>query len=188
MINWWHTSAIARVDGNVAYGASGTGYELDVLVFATGFEAKRPPFAERIYSAEGVSLDAHWQTGMQAYDCIAVAGYPNLFVIYGPNTGLGHNSAVYMIESQVDYILEALDFMAAQGILTFEARRDAEDDYATNLHALAQGSVWLEGGCKSWYVDERSGRLTVIWPDFAYSFREENGHFHPEGYVLQPAQ
>lgn len=172
----------------MAYGASGTGYELDVLVFATGFEAKRPPFAERIYSAEGVSLDAHWQTGMQAYDCIAVAGYPNLFVIYGPNTGLGHNSAVYMIESQVDYILEALDFMAAQGILTFEARRDAEDDYATNLHALAQGSVWLEGGCKSWYVDERSGRLTVIWPDFAYSFREENGHFHPEGYVLQPAQ
>jgi len=180
-------SAIARVEGSTAYGASGKGYDLDVLIFATGFEAKRPPFAERIYNAEGVSLDAHWQEGMQALDCTTVAGYPNLFVIYGPNTGLGNNSAVYIIETQVDYIVEALDFMDANDIEYVEARREAEDRYAEELHEVAQGSVWLEGGCKSWYVDERSGRLTVVWPDFPYCFREENGHFHPEGYDLRPA-
>ena len=180
-------SALVRVEGSTAYGASGKGYDLDVLIFATGFEAKRPPFAELIYDANGVSLDAYWQQGMQAYDCIACAGYPNLFVIYGPNTGLGHNSAVYIIESQAQYIIDALNYMDANGIEYFEARKEAEDQYANDLHEVAQGSVWLEGGCKSWYVDERSGRLTVVWPDFAYSFREENGYFHPEGYDLRPS-
>lgn len=181
-------SALVRVEGNTAYGASGEGYELDVLIFATGFEAKRPPFAEHIYNADGVSLDAHWQEGMQAYDCIAVNGYPNLLVIYGPNTGLGHNSAVYIIEAQVDYIVETLNYAAANKIERFEAKREAEDAYARNLHQTAQGSVWLQGGCKSWYVDERSGQLTVVWPDFAYAFRGENGTFHPEGYALSSAE
>jgi cation diffusion facilitator CzcD-associated flavoprotein CzcO len=178
-------SALTRVDGSMVYGESGEGYELDALVFATGFEAKRPPFAERIYNAKGVSLDAHWQDGMQAYDCIAVHGYPNLFVVYGPNTGLGHNSAVYIIESQIDYIMDALDYFEENGITYFDAKADAEEEYARALHETAQGTVWLEGGCRSWYVDERSGRLTVVWPDFAYSFREENATFHPDGYVLK---
>jgi len=177
-------SALKRVEGSVAYGASGEGYELDALVFATGYEAVRPPFAKRIYGTEGISLDEHWAQGMQALDTIAVHGYPNLFVLYGPNTGLGHNSAVYIIEAQVDYVLSALDYFDANNIETFEAKPEAEEQYMERVHEIAQGSVWLDGGCKSWYVDERSGRLTVIWPDFAYSFREENGAFHPAGYSL----
>jgi cation diffusion facilitator CzcD-associated flavoprotein CzcO len=177
-------SALKRVEGSVAYGASGEGYELDALVFATGYEAVRPPFAKRIFGTEGISLDEHWAEGMQALDTIAVHGYPNLFVLYGPNTGLGHNSAVYIIESQVDYVLSALDYFDAHKIETFDAKPDAEERYMEHVHELAEGSVWLDGGCKSWYVDERSGRLTVIWPDFAYSFREENGTFNPAGYAL----
>jgi cation diffusion facilitator CzcD-associated flavoprotein CzcO len=177
-------SALKRVEGSIAYGASGEGYELDALVFATGYEAVRPPFAKRIFGTEGVSLDEHWAQGMQALDTIAVHGYPNLFVLYGPNTGLGHNSAVYIIEAQVDYVLSALDYFDANKIETFEAKADAEERYMERVHELAEGSVWLDGGCKSWYVDERSGRLTVIWPDFAYSFREENGEFNPAGYAL----
>lgn len=178
-------SALARVDGDTVYGASGKGYKLDVLVFATGFEAVRPPFAERIYGANGISLDAHWDKGMQAFDSIAVNGFPNLFIINGPNTGLGHNSVVYIIEAQVDYILEALDHIKAESVEVIEASRTAEDDYMERLHARSQGTVWLAGGCKSWYVDERSGRLTLIWPDFAHSFRDENGTFHPEGYSVK---
>lgn len=181
-------SALARIDGGTAYGASGKGYDLDVLVFATGFEAVRPPFAKRIFGTEGVSLDAHWDKGMQAFDSIAVNGYPNLFIINGPNTGLGHNSIVYVIEAQVDYILGALDHIEAEGIAVIEATRAAEDDYMDRLHARSEGTVWLAGGCKSWYVDQRSGRLTLIWPDFAYSFRDENGTFHPEGYAMTPAR
>lgn len=178
-------SALSRIEGSMVYGASGEGYELDVLVLATGFEAVRPPFAARIYGTEGISLDAHWDKGMQAYDSIAVNGYPNLFIINGPNTGLGHNSVVYIIEAQVDYILEALDHIEAENVEIFEATRAAEDAYMDKLQGRANGTVWLAGGCKSWYVDPRSGRLTLVWPDYAHSFRDENGTFHPEGYKMQ---
>ncbi|AVW89745.1 flavin-containing monooxygenase [Celeribacter baekdonensis] len=178
-------SALARVDGTKAIGASGEAYELDVLIFATGFEAVRPPFAARIFGAEGISLDAHWDKGMQAYDSIAVHGYPNLFIINGPNTGLGHNSVVYIIEAQVDYILGALDHIEAQNVSVIEVKPEAEEAYMDKIDVMSQGTVWLAGGCKSWYVDERSGRLTLIWPDFAHSFRDENGRFHPAGYTTQ---
>lgn len=180
-------SALASVEGGKAIAASGEAYDVDVLVFATGFEAVRPPFATRIFGTEGISLDDHWDTGMQAYDSIAVSGYPNMFIINGPNTGLGHNSVVYIIEAQVDYILEALDHIDAQGVEIIEVKREAEDAYMEKLDRMAEGTVWLAGGCKSWYVDERSGRLTLVWPDFAHSFRAENGTFHADGYSMTQA-
>lgn len=181
-------SALDRVEGSLAIGRSGAAHELDVLIFATGFEAVRPPFARRIFGTEGVSLDDHWDKGMQAHDSIAVHGYPNLFIINGPNTGLGHNSIVYIIEAQVDYILGALDHAECNGIAVLEARKDAEDAYMERLHQRSQGTVWIAGGCKSWYVDDRSGRLTLVWPDFAHSFRDENGTFHPGDYSARPAR
>lgn len=180
-------SALARVEGSKAYGASGEAYDLDVLIFATGFEAVRPPFAKRVFGTEGISLDDYWDKGMQAHDSIAVHGYPNLFIINGPNTGLGHNSIVYIIEAQVDYILGALDHAETHGIAVMEARKDAEEDYMERLDERSQGTVWLAGGCKSWYVDDRSGRLTLVWPDFAHAFRDENATFHPGDYIFKPA-
>lgn len=175
-------SALARVNGKQAISANGNSHELDVLVCATGFEATRPPFAKLIHGRNGLSLDEHWGRGMQAYDSIAVNGYPNLFIINGPNTGLGHNSVVYIIEAQVDYILQALAHVDQQQLKVLEVQANAEAQYMEDLDTRADGSVWLAGGCKSWYVDERSRRLTLVWPDFAYAFREVNGSFHPKGY------
>ena len=178
------TSALARIEGNKAYGTSGAGYEVDALVFATGFEAVRMPFTTRIFNDAGISLDEHWDSGMQALDAIAVAGYPNLFIIYGPNTGLGSNSAVYIIESQVDYVISALEYLEENQLAVFAAKAEAEEAFMDHLHEVAQGTVWLDGGCRSWYVDERSGRLTVIWPDFPHIFREDLSKFRPEVYEL----
>jgi len=177
-------SALARVEGSKAIGKSGEAYDLDALVFATGFEAVRMPFTTRIFNAEGVSLDAHWDNGMQALDAIAVAGYPNLFIVYGPNTGLGSNSAVYVIESQVDYVISTLEHLEQNQFTVFEAKAEAEEQFMDHLHEVAEGTVWLDGGCRAWYVDSRSGRLTVIWPDFPHIFRDELSRFRPEGYVL----
>lgn len=176
-------SALARVEGNTAISADGRRYELDVLVCATGFEATRPPFAKSIHGRQGISLDAHWDKGMQGLDSIAVHGFPNLFIINGPNTGLGHNSVVYIIEAQVDYILEALEHAERHQLAVLEADATAQAQYMEALDARAEGTVWLAGGCKSWYVDPRSHRLTLVWPDYAYAFREANGTFHPEAYV-----
>lgn len=177
-------SALSHIDGNNIYGAdSDTPYDLDVLIFATGFEATRPPFAKRIFGKKGHSLDEQWDKGMQALDSTTVHGFPNLYIINGPNTGLGHNSVVYIIEAQVEYILGALDYATQNNLAALEARKEAEDAYMDVLHDMSQGSIWLDGGCKSWYVDPRSGRLTLIWPDFAHSFRSENSQFDAAGYV-----
>lgn len=181
------TSALAKVENGRAIGASGQGYDLDVLIFATGFEATRPPFARRVFGRSGISLDEQWDNGMQAYNSIAVHDFPNLFVVNGPNTGSGHNSALYIIEAQLDYILGALDWRDAHGGTVLEARKDAEEAYMERITEMADGTVWLTGGCSSWYVDERSGRLTMIWPDYMFTFREENASFHPTGYTAEPA-
>jgi cation diffusion facilitator CzcD-associated flavoprotein CzcO len=177
-------SALARIEGSTAFGTSGAGYDLDALVLATGFEAVRMPFTTRIFNAAGVSLDEHWDKGMQALDTIAVAGFPNLFIVYGPNTGLGSNSAVYVIESQVDYVISALEYFEANQLAVFDAKPEAEEQFMDRIHEVAEGTVWLDGGCRSWYVDDRSGRLTVVWPDFPHIFRDELSRFRPEAYAL----
>lgn len=182
-------SALSSVDGPTVTAASGNSYDLDVLVFATGFEAKEPPYARLVHGRGGVNLSDHWASGMQAYDSVTVAGFPNLFSVNGPNTSLGHNSIVYIIEAQVDYILGALDHLRAIDAQIIEPTAAAEDAYVEQLQDNARGTVWIDGGCSSWYVDTRSGRprLTLIWPDFGYAFRDANGTFTPEGYEVRTA-
>jgi cation diffusion facilitator CzcD-associated flavoprotein CzcO len=171
-------SALDSVDGTVAVAASGARHEVDVLVFATGFHATRPPFADLVTGRDGVRLSEHWANGMRAYASTVVHGFPNLFVLDGPNATLGHNSAVYMIETQLDYTLGALTHLADHdGVL--EIPLEAEDAYLAALDEAAAGTVWLSG-CTSWYLDERSGRLTLLWPGYAHTFRERNGTFDPD--------
>ncbi|WP_022900383.1 flavin-containing monooxygenase [Humibacter albus] len=168
-------SALERVDGTTAIAGSGARHDLDVLVFATGFHAARPPFADLVTGRDGIRLAEHWAQGMRAYASIVVAGFPNLFVLDGPNASLGHNSAIYMIEAQLDYVLGALDHLERTDA-PLEIPRAAEDAYLAALDAAAADTVWLSG-CTSWYVDERSGRLTLLWPGYAHTFRERNGTF-----------
>ena len=169
-------AALERIDvDGRAVSARGIAYDVDVLVFATGFETTRPPFAGRVFGRDGTRLSDHWDHGMAAFASTVVAGFPNLFVIDGPNASLGHNSAVYMIESQIDYVLGALDLMRTTGATTLEVTAEAERDYVRDLDRRSARTVWMTGGCHSWYVDDASGRLTLLWPDFAHAFRAELG-------------
>ncbi|GAB3604874.1 NAD(P)/FAD-dependent oxidoreductase [Conyzicola nivalis] len=173
------TAALERVDGPTAIAANGAAHDLDVLVFATGFESTRPPFARRVFGRDGLSLDEAWRDGMVAYASTTVHGFPNLFVIDGPNASLGHNSAIVMIEAQIDYLLGALH----DEIDVLEVSADAQAAYVADLDARAASTVWLGGGCESWYVDERSRRLTLLWPDFAYAFRDRLSEFDRAAYL-----
>ncbi|CAD6003296.1 NAD(P)/FAD-dependent oxidoreductase [Agreia sp. COWG] len=166
--------------------ASGNEYDVDVLVFATGFSSTRPPFAERTVGIGGVLLADAWSDGMRSHASTAVHGFPNMFVLDGPNASLGHNSAVVMIEAQIGYVLAAMRQRVASGIPALDVTRQAQDAYVAELDAKAASSVWLTGGCDSWYVDERSGRLTLLWPDFAYAFRRRLSRFDPENYAVLP--
>ena len=178
-------SALKRMDASTAVAQSGARHEVDVLVFATGFHATRPPFADLVTGRDGIRLADRWSDGMRAYASTVVHGFPNLFVLDGPNASLGHNSAVYMIEAQLDYVLGALDHLRAFGD-PLEIPLDAEDAYVAAIDAAARDTVWLSG-CTSWYVDERSGRLALLWPGYAHTFRERNGTFDPAVYRVPVA-
>ena len=180
-------SALTSLDGDRASAASGAEYELDVLVLATGFHTTQPPFATRVFGRGGLALSERWSQGMVAHASTTVAGFPNLFVIDGPNASLGHNSAVHMIETQIAFILSALDHLEIVNGEVLEVSREAEDAWVSELDRRSASTVWLTGGCESWYVDDRSHRLTLLWPDFASAFRDEVGTFDPRGYRVSAA-
>ncbi|XAS74346.1 NAD(P)/FAD-dependent oxidoreductase [Micrococcaceae bacterium Sec5.1] len=175
-------SAFTAVEGGRVTAASGAAYELDALILATGFHSTRPPIARRIRGRDGHTLDAAWSKGMVAHNSTTVAGFPNLFVIDGPNASLGHNSAVHMIESQIAYVLEALWYLRSRDVPAFEVRPERQAAYVAEIDRMAEATVWLTGGCRSWYVDERSRRLTLLWPDTASAFRERLARFDPADY------
>lgn len=175
-------SALTAVDGSIAVAASGERYEVDVLVFATGFETTHPPYARLIHGRDE-TLAEHWADGMTSHASTVVAGFPNLFVLDGPNASLGHNSAIEVIEAQLGYVLGALEHLDALGgswaDASLDVSRDAEAAYTSLIDRLAARTVWTSG-CESWYVDERSRRLTLLWPSTAGEFAARNGTFDPE--------
>lgn len=158
--------------------------ELDALVLGTGFEAADLPITHRIFDENGRSMAESWTSGGAAFACSTVAGYPNLFIMNGPNSGLGAGSIIYVVESQIQYILGALEFMDSTGSATIEIPQQAQDDFVASIDERAADTVWLNGGCYSWYVDHRYGRLTTVWPDFMTRFRRESGRFKPDEYLV----
>ena len=164
-------SALAAAEGSTLVAASGRRVEVDAVVLATGFASTRQPYAELVRGEAGTTLAAHWSDGMSAFASTVVSGFPNLFVLNGPNASLGHNSSVLMIEEQAAYAVAALErrALAPDGVLRVDPA--AEEAYVGEIAAAAASTPWLSGGCRNWYVDERSGRLTLLWPGTVDAFR-----------------
>ena len=175
-------SALQEVGPTWARAASGTTYELDVLVFATGFHTAQQPYGSLVTGREGETLAEHWATGMTSHASIAVSGFPNLFVLNGPNATLGHHSAFEVIEGQIDYVLGALDHLVTAD-QPLEVTSAAEAEYTSLIDRLAAPTVWMKGGCDSWYLHPVSGRLSLVWPGRADEFRKRNGHFDPLPFI-----
>jgi cation diffusion facilitator CzcD-associated flavoprotein CzcO len=178
-------SAVTEVRPEGVVGADGVLREVDTLIFATGFHVTDVPFAQFIRGRDGASLDELWQGSPAAYRGAAVPGFPNLFWIVGPNTGLGHSSMVFMIEAQINYLLDALETMERSGAAEVEVRRDAYEAYNAYLQSRLDGTVWSTGGCSSWYLDA-NGRNATIWPDFTFRFWEQTRQFDAPAYELRP--
>ncbi len=156
-----------------AHDGSTTEHPVDALIFGTGFHVTDPPIAGRIRGRDGHSLSDHWKnTGMNALHGLTVEGFPNLFFLVGPNTGLGHTSIVFMIESQLQFVIDALRTMRRQALTTIEPKPEAQAAYNEKIQASLQGTVWNTGGCASWYLDEH-GRNTTLWPTFTFTFRRQ---------------
>lgn len=165
-------SALAAVDGATLVAGDGAHVDADVLVLATGFAASQQPYADLVRGDDGVTLAEHWADGMTSFGSTVVSGFPNLFVLNGPNASLGHNSSVLMIEEQAAYVVRALALRDRASGGALRVRPEAEQAYTAEIAAAAASTPWLTGGCRNWYVDDRSGRLTLLWPGTVQAFRE----------------
>ena len=153
---------------------------------ATGFHVTDSPFFERVRGSDGRRLADKWaEEGMEAYKGTTVAGYPNLFVLVGPATGLGHSSMIYMIESQLNYLMDAVRTMRDRQLHTVEVREAVQDAYNRELREDTGKTVWVTG-CSSWYLDDK-GNAPAVWPDFTIAFRRETREFDLSAYHRTPA-
>jgi cation diffusion facilitator CzcD-associated flavoprotein CzcO len=157
-------SGLAGFEPGVVIAADGTRREADAVVFATGFETTDLPIAHRVTGRDGRLLSEVWaDSGMQALRGTTVQGFPNLFFLIGPNTGLGHTSMVHVIESQLQYLRDALDVMRDRGLAAVEPAGAAQQAWNRRVQERLGHTVWTTGGCASWYQDAR-GRITTLWP------------------------
>jgi cation diffusion facilitator CzcD-associated flavoprotein CzcO len=179
------TDPIDRVTAGGVLGASGVERELDALVLATGFEAADQLAPFEILGRGGKSLDDAWREGFEAYRGTAIAGFPNFFMIVGPNTGLGHGSMIFMIEAQIEYILKGIQAMRDQGAGVAEVRREAQRRYNDAIQERLDRTVWARGGCSSWYKT-KTGKITTLWPGFMWQFSRMMQTFDAGSYVLEP--
>lgn len=162
------TDGIVRITENGIETADGRQHEVDAIVYGTGFAATEFLSPMRIVGRGGINLNQAWRDGTRAYLGLAVPNFPNFFILYGPNTNLGHNSIVYMLESQIAHIMRCLRTLNATETNTVEIDQSAYDRFHQQTQNRLANTVW--NGCKSWYVDE-AGNNSTNWPGFTLSYR-----------------
>jgi cation diffusion facilitator CzcD-associated flavoprotein CzcO len=171
-----------RPSGIVA--RDGTFHEVDTIIAGTGFHVTDMPIVERIRGREGHTLAQEWQGSPRAHLGMSVAGYPNLYFLLGPNTGLGHNSAVFMIEAQINHVMSALDHLRRTGSATIEPTPQAQARFIEEIDERLDGTVWNSGGCASWYLDA-TGRNSTIWPGFTFNYKQRVERFDPAEFDIR---
>jgi cation diffusion facilitator CzcD-associated flavoprotein CzcO len=177
------TSPILRVSEHAVVTADGREHPADVIVLATGFHVTDTPIAGRLHGRDGRTLAQTWGPSPRAYRGVTTANFPNLFRIGGAGTATGHISHILQIESGVRYAIEALRAMDAHGLSSVEVTRAAEDAYATCVGQMMSGTVFVTGGCTSWYLD-KSGQASAAWPSTARRYRRWTRRFDIENYHL----
>jgi len=179
------TDGIREVRAHSIVGNDGVEREVDAIIYGTGFKAQDPMPRGTIFGRQGLDLMDAWDNGLEAYLGTTIHGFPNLFMLVGPNTGLGHNSMVYMIESQVHYVMECLKTMRRRKLIEVEPKRDVQSAFNLKLQERHSKTIWTSG-CKSWYLD-KNGKNTTLWPGFTFQFRAATRTFGTADYTLTAA-
>ena len=175
-------SAVRELVPEGIVDAEGRTHEVDTIVFATGFRVTDQPFSEHVHGREGRTLAEVWRGSPQAYLGTTVAGFPNFFLLTGPNTGLGHSSMLLMIEAQLELVLGALRELDRAGTRTIEPKPEVQRRFVDEVQRGGAGTVWTAGGCQSWYLDE-TGRNSTLWPWSTYAYMRK-AKFERDDYLL----
>jgi len=181
------TDGIARVEGNRVITRTGTEHELDLLVCGTGFAIEEVFSHLDLRGRGGISLTEAWKKGIEAHRGTTVAGFPNAALLSGPNTGTGSTSQVYMIEAQIHYVLELLRTLEEHRAGTIEVTERAQADYNAWLQQRMQRTVWLTGGCKSWYLSD-DGVNRTLYPGPSSEFWRSLRRVKLDEYELGPVR
>jgi cation diffusion facilitator CzcD-associated flavoprotein CzcO len=178
------TDLVERIAPGGVVTAGGTVRPADVIIYGTGFQTLDFLAPMTVTGLGGRQLRESWREGAEAYLGITVAGFPNFFMLYGPNTNLGGNSIIYMLEGQIAYVLGALAALDEEGLDWIDVRPEVQDAFNAWVAAASRASVW-ESGCTSWYTTA-SGRNTNNWPVQTFLYRNRVRHFDLSKYRAMP--
>jgi cation diffusion facilitator CzcD-associated flavoprotein CzcO len=176
------TASIAHFTEDGVRTDDGREHRFDVLICATGYDIHTQPAPFEIRGRRGELLAEQWKDMPQAYKGTTISGFPNLFMLAGPNTRIGHSSQLFMIESQVRYVVSAVETLRRERVRGYDVRRDVQDEYNAKLQQRLRGSVW-ESGCQSFYRTP-DGKNTTIWPGYTFEFRALTGRFDVAAYEV----
>ena len=177
------TAPIREIVADGLVTEDGRRFPVDAIICGTGFDVADAGAPFPVIGERGADLDAYWRAeGPQAYLGASIAGFPNFFTIIGPNTGLGHNSMVFMIESHIAYIANCLSLLCMRGARTMAVRADVQRAFNERLQEAFHGTVWMSG-CRSWYLS-RSGKNTTLWPRFSFAFRRLTRRVRASDYLF----
>ncbi|GAA0235467.1 NAD(P)/FAD-dependent oxidoreductase [Actinomadura nitritigenes] len=160
-------------------------HDADVIVYATGFRSTDFLSPMKIVGRDGRELNEAWRDGAQAHLGITVSGFPNLFLLYGPYTNLGHNSIIYMLESQFRYVLGCVEALRRHGLDWIDVRPDVQDAFTREMRERMRTTVW-EAGCQSWYMTA-DGRVVNNWPGFTFAYRNATRRPDPRHFTARRA-
>ena len=178
------TDNIDHVEADAVVTKDGSRHVVDTLIYGTGFQATDFLAPMKITGLNGRDLNHAWRDGAEAYKGICVSGFPNLFMLYGPNTNLAHSSIVFMLESQVRYVMQCVRMLLDPGLHFMNVKAARQTEYNADIQSRIKNTVW-DSGCTAWYKTA-SGKNTNNWPGFTFSFRLMTGKLDLQDYELQP--
>ncbi|MCB9034000.1 MAG: NAD(P)/FAD-dependent oxidoreductase [Chitinophagales bacterium] len=161
----------------------GTKVELDLIVYATGYDATDNVISYPVYGKDGTTIADFWHDFPRAYLGTALPNFPNLFVVTGPNTGIGHTSAIFIIEAQMNYIMKSIQTVIASNKTIIEVKEEAEEKYTNMIHDEMKKTVWQSGGCNSWYKS-KSGKVIAMFPGFSFTYLNMTKNFKTKDHIL----
>jgi cation diffusion facilitator CzcD-associated flavoprotein CzcO len=192
--NTWYPAITASNAEIVSHGVSeitptglvdstGVHHEADVIIYSTGFKVTDPDVARRVRGRDGQLLADLWQGSPYAYQSVAVSGYPNAFVMLGPNVGNGHGSVSTLIELLADYCVRGIESAERVGASSIEVKPHVQNVWNAQVQDSLRGTVWNDGGCSSYYIDS-TGRNSAIYPWTTLRFRKETEKFDLDDYIV----
>ena len=178
------TSGIREIRPASIVTEDGVEHPIDTIIFATGFGVMQ--VADPLRGRDGVPLAERWAPRREAYLGTTVAGYPNYFMLVGPNTATGHTSVLLYAEAQIEYIIESLKHLERHRLSSLDVRPEVQAGFNDGLRRRLDGTIWTAGGCQSWYLDADGG-TSAIWPGYTREFRRALRTFDARDYRLGPA-